>query len=92
MIKTFKHKGLEEFFIKGIKKGIIPEHSAKLARILDRLDASTTVKDMSLPGYRLHQLSGKEKDIWSVTVNGNWRVTFYFEEGDAYIVNYLDYH
>ncbi|QEN04756.1 peptidase [Thiospirochaeta perfilievii] len=92
MIKTFKHKGLEEFFIKGTKKGIIPEHSAKLARILDRLDASTTVKDMSLPGYRLHQLSGKEKDIWSVTVNGNWRVTFYFEEGDAYIVNYLDYH
>ena len=71
MIKTFKHKGLEEFFIRGTKKGIIPDHSAKLARILDRLDASTTVKDMSLPGYRLHQLSGKEKDIWSVTVNGN---------------------
>ena len=92
MIKTFKHKELEDFFFKGTKKGIIPEHSSKLARILDRLDASTTVKDMSLPGYRLHQLSGKEKDTWSVIVNGNWRVTFYFEDGDAYIVNYLDYH
>ncbi len=92
MIKTFKHKGLEEFFSYGTKKGIIPEHSSKLGRILDRLDASLSIKDMSLPGFRLHKLSGKEKDTWSVTVNGNWRVTFYFEDGDAYIVNYLDYH
>ncbi len=92
MIKSFKHKGLEEFFFTGTKKGIIPEQSSKLARILDRLDASISVKDMNLPGFKLHQLSEKEKDIWSVRVNGNWRVTFYFEEGDAYIVDYQDYH
>lgn len=92
MIKTFKHKGLEDFFFKGTKKGIKPDHSGKLARILDRLDSSITVKDMSLPGFKLHKLSEKEKEIWSVTVNGNWRVTFYFEDGDAFIVNYLDYH
>ena len=47
---------------------------------------------MDLPGYRLHQLSGDKQDLWSVTVNGNWRVTFYFEEQDAYLVDYLDYH
>jgi toxin HigB-1 len=56
------------------------------------LDASLTVKDMALPGFKLHKLSGKKKDIWSAWVNGNWRVTFYFEEGDAFIVDYRDYH
>lgn len=92
MIKSFKHKGLEKFYITGSKKGIIQNHAEKLARILDRLDAAITVKDMNLPGYRLHRLTGVDKDIWSVKVNGNWRVTFYFEDGDAYIVNYRDYH
>jgi proteic killer suppression protein len=92
MIKSFKHKGLEQFFMSGSKKGIQPGHSKKLARILDRLDASINVKDMNLPGYKLHRLSGIEKDVWSVWVNGNWRVTFFFEDGDAYVVDYRDYH
>lgn len=92
MIKSFKHKGLEKFFNTGNKKGIKPEYSSKLERILDRLDASISVKDMELPGFRLHKLSGKEKNIWSVCVNGNWRVTFYFEDGDAFVVDYRDYH
>ena len=92
MIKSFQHKGLNDFFFTGIKKGIIPEHSFKLARILDRLDASLSVNDMDLPGFNLHQLSGKEKDIWSVSVNRNWRVTFHFKDGDAYFVDYCDYH
>jgi len=92
MIKSFKHKGLESFFISGTKKGIKPEHADKLARILDRLDASLSVQDMALPSFTLHQLSGNEKDIWSVWVNGNWRVTFFFDDGDASIVDYRDYH
>ena len=92
MIKSFEHKGLEDFFHTGSKKGIVPEHAPKLARILDRLDASTNILDMNLPGYRLHPLKGDKKDMWSVTVNGNWRVTFYFEGKDAFLVDYLDYH
>jgi proteic killer suppression protein len=92
MIKSFKHKGLESFFNTGKKKGINPEHASKFGRILDRLDASLNVNDMALPGFRLHKLSGKEKEIWSVWGNGNWRVTFYFEDGDAYIADYRDYH
>jgi proteic killer suppression protein len=92
MIKSFKHKGLEVFFISGSKKGIQAEHANKLARILDRLDASVTVQDMALPGYKLHKLSGNKSDTWSVWVNGNWRITFFFEDGDAYIVDYSDYH
>jgi len=92
MIKSFKHKGLEKFFRTGNHKGINPNHVFKIARILDRLDAAIYPRDMDLPGYKLHPLSGKEKGIWSVWVSGNWRVTFGFEGQDAIIVDYRDYH
>ena len=92
MIKSFQHKGLKDYYEKGIKKGIQAEHADKIGRILDRLNASISPTDMNLPSYRLHQLKGDKKNIWSVTVNENWRITFYFEGEDAYLVNYLDYH
>ena len=92
MIRSFKHKGLEQFFVTGSKKGIIPEHSSKIARILDRLDASVSPIDMNLPGYKLHELKGKDTDRWSVTVNANWRIIFEFKGQDAILVDYKDYH
>jgi proteic killer suppression protein len=92
MIRSFRHKGLEQFFSFGTKKGIQPDHAGKLGRILDRLDAAVQVEDMDLPGFRLHSLKGDEKETWSVSVNGNWRVTFHFKAGDAYVVDYCDYH
>ena len=92
MIKSFAHKGLKEFYETGSKKGIQAEHASKLGRMLDRLDASTNPQDMNLPGYRLHPLKGDKDDMWSVTVNGNRRMNFYFEEEDAYLVDYVDYH
>lgn len=92
MIKSFRHKGLQEFFYTGKKKGIQPDHISKIARLLDRLDASVSALDMNLPGFRLHKLSGKENDTWSVWVNGNWRITFEFRGEDAYVVDYSDYH
>ena len=92
MIKSYAHKGLKDFYETGSKKGIQPDHAPKLARMLDRLDASTSAQDMNLPGYRLHPLKGNKQDMWSVTVNGNWRMTFYFEGQDAFLVDYMDYH
>jgi proteic killer suppression protein len=92
MIRSFKHKGLERFFLKGNKPGIQANHASKLRLILGRLNASATPKDMDLPGLHLHQLSGEKNEIWSVRVSGNWRVTFRFARGDAEIVNYEDYH
>ena len=92
MIKSFAHKGLENFFYSGSKKGIQAQHAQKLADILDRLDASNSIKDMKFPGSDLHQLKGKMKEFWAVKVSGNWRVVFSFEEGNAYNVNYIDYH
>ena len=92
MIKSFAHKGLKDFYETGSKKGIQADHAAKPERMLDRLDASTNPQDMNLPGYRLHPLKGDKQDMWSVWVNGNWRMTFYFEGNDAYLVDYMDYH
>ncbi len=92
MIKSFKHKGLEKFFHSDDRRLINQKHASKLARILDRLDASVRPQDMNLPGYKLHALSGKEKGIWSVWVTGNWRVTFQFDGPNAVTVDYRDYH
>jgi proteic killer suppression protein len=92
MIKSFKHKGLEDFFYTGKKKGVNPDQADRLARILDRLNAAKEVKDMDYPGSFLHQLTGDKKGLHAVRVSGNWRVFFKFFDGDAYIVDYGDYH
>ena len=92
MIKTFKHKGLRKFFESGTTSGIQATHQRKLQLILTTLDAAKDVQDMSAPAFKLHELKGDEQGTWSVWVNGNWRVTFRFEKGDAYIVDYRDYH
>ena len=92
MIKTFVHKGLEAFFRKGTKAGIQPVHADKLRRLLAHLDQSASALDMNVPVWRLHELQGEHAGSWSVTVNGNWRVVFKFEDGDAVLVDYLDYH
>ena len=92
MIKSFAHKGVEDFFFNGSKKGIQARHAQKLADILDRLNASNLVTDMNYPGANLHQLKGKMKGLWTVKVTGNWRIVFSFKEGNAYNVDYIDYH
>lgn len=92
MIRSFRHKGLERLFCDGTKRGIQPAHAGKLKDILDRLDAASRVGDMDYPGAGLHPLKGGLTNHWSVRVSGNWRVIFRFEDGDAYVVDYLDYH
>lgn len=91
MIKSFRHKGLEKLFLYDDRSRINPDHVTKIIRILDRLDASTSPYDMNLPGYRLHELKGKEKRTWSVSVSGNWRITFQFEGNYAINIDYIDY-
>lgn len=92
MIRTFSHKGLEQFFLDGTKKGIQPAHAGKVADILDRLNAAVRPQDMDYPGSNLHPLKGNLKGHWSVKVSGNWRVTFRWEDGDACDLDYVDYH
>ena len=92
MIKSFKHKGLEKFYESGSTRGIQANHAKKLRMQLAALDTAHSIDDIDIPGYRLHQLTGDRKGIWTITVNANWRLTFEFEEGNVYILNYEDYH
>ena len=92
MIKSFRHKRLKLFFENGSKAGINAAHAAKLARQLSRLNVATGDSDMNLPGWGLHALQGNLQNHWSISVNGNWRMTFTFEGTDAVLVDYQDYH
>ncbi|EGY53159.1 type II toxin-antitoxin system RelE/ParE family toxin [Neisseria shayeganii] len=91
MIQSFAHKGLEKFFRTGNKSGIQAAHAAKLARILAVLDELTAIEQLN-GLWRCHQLKGERYPQWSLTVSGNWRITFELHEGHVYIVNYEDYH
>lgn len=92
MIKDIKHKGLKRFFEKGDRSKINPSHERKLRARLQALDTACTVDDLDLPEYRLHRLKGDRKDTWAISVSGNWRLTFEFENGNIYVLDYEDYH
>jgi len=92
MIKSFRHAGLLAFYETGSKAGIRPDHAARLKRILGVLDAAMVIGQVDVPGFKLHKLSGTLSGSWAVTVSGNWRVIFRFENGEAELVDYLDYH
>jgi proteic killer suppression protein len=92
MIRNFIHKGLKKFYFTGNTAGIQARHANRIRMILAQLNQAKTIEDMDIPNLRLHQLKGDKKGIWSVTVQSNWRITFRFEDGNAEIVNYEDYH
>lgn len=92
MIKNFKHKGLEQYFTKDIKKRLDAKDLAKITRILDRLDTATAAIDMNIPGWDFHELKGNRKGVFSVAVRQNWKITFRFVNGEALDVNLEDYH
>ncbi|HRQ63486.1 MAG TPA: type II toxin-antitoxin system RelE/ParE family toxin [Xanthomonadaceae bacterium] len=92
MIRTFRHKGIEAFFRHGSTAGIQRSHANRLQLQLAMLDAAKGPNDMAAPGWRLPSLKGRLKGHWSVVVNGNWRLTFKFEDNDAVLVDYQDYH
>lgn len=92
MIKSWRHKGLEEFFVSESKAGIRPDHADKLKRQLARLDEAKSPQDMNVTGWKLHGLEGPLAGHYAVKVNGNWRITFKFDGTDAVLVDYQDYH
>jgi proteic killer suppression protein len=92
MIKSFRHKGIQQFFETGSKAGIAAEHEAKLARQLMLLNAAKGPLEMDVVGWKLHQLKGELAEHWAVKISGNWRLTFTFEGEDAILVDYQDYH
>jgi toxin HigB-1 len=92
MIKSFRHKGLRQFFETGDPRKIQTQHIKKLTLILTLLDAAAEVDDMNFPGSQFHSLKGDRRGDYAMSVSGNWRITFRFTDGDAYDLNYEDYH
>ena len=92
MIRSIRHKGLNRLYEHDDHRGVVSQHVERLRDILVRLDASTSIADMDLPGFRLHPLQGDLRGFWAVTVRANWRVIFRFADGDALDIDYLDYH
>ncbi len=92
MIVSFKHKGLERFYTQGSLGGIQAKHKKKLRMQPAALNTAQVIEDMNIPGYRLHPLKGERKGFWAISVSGNWRLTFRFENENVTILNYEDYH
>lgn len=92
MIKSFRHKGLCRLFETGNTSGVQASHAKRLRLQLSALDTAHVIEDMDIPGFRLHPLKGSLKGRWSICVSGNWRVTFEFKDGNAYVLDYEDYH
>jgi proteic killer suppression protein len=92
MIRSFRHKGIERFFLTGSKAGIQPHHAERLADQLAALNAASRPERMNFPGWKFHSLSGELAGHWAVSVNANWRLTFTFDGEDAILVDYQDYH
>ena len=92
VIKSFRSKGLEHFYLTGKVSGIQPHHAAKLRLVLAALDQAVDSSQLNLPGWRLHALKGELRGFWSTTISGNWRVIFRFVGTDVELLDYLDYH
>jgi proteic killer suppression protein len=92
MIRSFRHKGMELFFRTGKTTGIQAKHAKRLRLQLARLDRSSGPNDMAAPGWRLHPLKGRLARQWAISVDSHRRLTFAFDDGDAVLVDYLQYH
>ena len=92
MIKSIRHKGLTKLFETGNAAGVQASHVKRLRLQLSALDTARVIDDMDIPGFGLHALKGKLKGRWSIWVNGNWRLTFEFKDGNVYLLDYEDYH
>ncbi|HSH26994.1 MAG TPA: type II toxin-antitoxin system RelE/ParE family toxin [Wenzhouxiangella sp.] len=92
MIKSFRHKGLQRLYETGNASGVNANHVKRLRMQLAALDTAKVIGDMDIPGFRLHPLKGELRQRWSISVSRNWRMTFEFTDGNAYVVDYEDYH
>ena len=92
MIESFRHRGLKRLYEQGDGSKVRADQLDRISDVLLHLDKAQEPEDLDLPGYRLHPLKGDLKGYWSVTISRNWRITFRFEDGDAYEVGLVDYH
>jgi proteic killer suppression protein len=92
VIQPIRHRGLKRLFEHDDPSKARADQVKRISDVLAHLDRAGKPSDLDLPGYRLHPLKGGLKGMWSVTISGNWRIIFRFEDGDAFDVDLVDYH
>ena len=92
MIRSFRHRGLKRLYERNDPSRVAANLAERIALALADLDDASRPRDIDLPGYRLHPLKGSMRGLWSISVSGNWRITFRFDDGDVYDVDLVDYH
>jgi proteic killer suppression protein len=92
-ISSIRHRGLRRLYESGDSRDLPAAQSENISDILLAIDEAAHPQEVGLfPGWRVHPLKGKLQGFWSVTVTGNWRITFRFEAGDAFDLDLVDYH
>ena len=92
MIRSFRHRGLRRLYERDDPSRLAADQLGRITLALADLDAAGKPSDLDLPGYRLHSLRGDRRGLWSISITGNWRITFRFEDGDVYDFDLVDYH
>jgi proteic killer suppression protein len=91
----FNHKGLKLLYSGGNPRGVPPEMVDRLRKLLFAMETAAGLDDLKrFPGWRLHQLKGDLAGRWSLSVSGNWRLTFRYSgfENEATDIDLIDYH
>ena len=92
MIRSFRHRGLRRLYERDDPSRIAADQLDRITLALADLDVASKPSDLNMPGYRLHRLRGDRRGLWSISISGNWRITFRLEDGDVYDVDLGDYH
>ena len=92
MIVSFRHKGLKRFYESEDSCGLPQDMVERVGVILAAIEAASAIEDLNRPSFRLHPLKGDLKGKWAITVRANWRIVFRFESGEAFDVDFVDYH
>ncbi len=93
MIKTFANRLTEELFRTGRTSKVPPDVARRALRKLEAVHVAHELADLRVPpGNRLHPLRGDRAGQHAIAVNDQWRICFRFTDGDAYDVEFCDYH
>lgn len=93
VIQTFADKQTQQLYLTGKARRVPPDVAKRAARKLEQINAATRVEDLRVPpANRLHPLEGDRAGQHSISVNDQWRICFRFDDGDAYDVEFCDYH
>ena len=93
MIKSFADRRTEELYRTGKAKRVPPDIARRALRKLEALQVAAVLADLRVPpGNRLHALRGDRVGQHAIAVNDQWRICFRFADGDAYDVEFCDYH